>query len=244
MKALRLLLAIAALAALSLLGGCGTINATIKDGAGNDVMLLGHDPVAYFTLGKPMRGYPDINATHEGKTYYFLNAKHRALFMQAPTKYEPQYGAFCSNGAAYGIKLGSDPTEYEIIDGRLFIFGDILGREFWKMNYRYNIQKAHEMWLEMKGTPWREQYARRVWFSKVPWYKTGPELRAEWMKRNPGQKLEYDTGGGLNNFILKYPGWRAREGYSQPRVGFSGEEGAAPGTESPAFQGYRAPLAK
>ena len=36
-------------------------------------MLLGHDPVAYFTLGKPMRGYPAITATHEGKTYYFLN---------------------------------------------------------------------------------------------------------------------------------------------------------------------------
>lgn len=246
MKALRLLLVIAALAAL---GGCGNINATIKDGAGNDVMLLGHDPVAYFTLGEPMRGYPDINATHEGKTYYFLNPKHRLpepqasrfVFDSAGEIRTAVYGAFCSNGAAYGIKLGSDPTEFEIVGGRLFVFGDVLGREFWKLNFRFNIQKADEMWPEMKDTPWRQQYAQRVWFSKVPWYKTGRELRAEWMKRNPGQKLEYDTGGGLNNFILKYPGWRAREGYSQPRVGFSGEEGAAPGTQSPTFQSYRAP---
>ena len=240
--AVVLLAAMATLATLVTLNGCGTINATITDNAGRNVMLLGHDPVAYFNMGRPMRGYPTIAATHEGKTYFFVSANHRDTFLKTPEKYEPQYGAFCSNGEAYGIKLGSDPTEYEIIDGRLFIFGDILGREFWKMNYRFNIQKADELWPEMKNTPWREQYARRVWGNKVPWYKTGPELRAEWMQRNPGQKLEYDTGGGLNNFVLKYPGWRAREGYSQPRVGFVGEEGAVPGTEPPVFQGYRAPL--
>ena len=180
-----LLLAVLALVVLT---GCGTLNATVQDSEGRDVMLLGHDPVAYFTLGQPMRGYPNITATHEGKTYYFLNEKHRTMFQQTPAKYEPQYGAFCSNGAAYGIKLGSDPTEYEIVDGRLFIFGDILGREYWKMNYRFNIQKADELWPEMKDTPWRHQYARRVWMNKVPWYKTGAELRAEWMQRNPGQK--------------------------------------------------------
>ena len=232
------------IAALAMMSGCGTTNATLRDNEGRDVMLLGHDPVAYFTAGKPMRGYPSITATHEGKTYYFLNESHRDTFLNSPAKYEPMYGAFCSNGAAYGIKLGSDPTEFEIVDGRLFIFGDILGREFWKMNYRFNILKADELWPEMKDTPWRQQYAKRVWISKVSWYKTGPELRAEWMQRNPGQKLEYDTGGGLNNFILKYPGWRAREGYSQPRVGFTGEDGATPGTEAPTFQGYRAPALK
>ena len=239
--ALQILLVLAALAVLS---GCGTINATVNDSEGRSVMLLGHDPVAYFTVGKPMRGYPDINATHEDKTYYFLTAENRAMFLDNPSKFEPQYGAFCSNGAAYGVKLGSDPTEFEIVDGRLFIFGDILGHEYWKMNYRFNIQKADEMWPEMKDTGWRAQYVKRVWFNKVPWYKTGRELRDEWLQRNPGQALNYDTGGGLNNFLLKYPGWRAREGYSQPRVGLSGEEGAAPGTQSPGFQGYRAPFPK
>lgn len=230
---------LAALVVLAALGGCGTINATVADSQGRDVMLLGHDPVAYFTMGKPIRGDAAITVTHEGKTYYFMNANHRDQFLKTPAKFEPQYGAFCANGAAYGIKLGSDPTEFEIVDGRLFIFGDILGREFWKLNYRFNIQKADEMWPEARNTPWRQQYARRVWFGKVPWYQTGAQLRVEWSRRNPGQTLQYDTGGGLNNFVLKYPGWRAREGYSQPRVGLSGEPGAAPGTESPTFQGYR-----
>jgi hypothetical protein len=47
------------------------------------------------------------------------------------------------------------------------------------MNFRFNIRKADEMWWEAKGTPWRSQYVRRVWLGKVPWYKSGPELRTE-----------------------------------------------------------------
>ena len=38
------------IAALLVLSGCGTINATLTDKEGREVMLLGHDPVAYFTL--------------------------------------------------------------------------------------------------------------------------------------------------------------------------------------------------
>lgn len=236
----------AALLALlaTLLSGCGTINATVPDARGRDVMLLGHDPVAYFTDGKPMRGFPDITATTAGKTYYFLNAKNRDVFMQNPARYEPQYGGFCSNGAAYGIKLGHDPTEFEIVDGRIFFFGDILGREFWKLNYRFNIAMADKLWPEIRDSGYRVQYADRVWFNKVPWYKFGRELRAEWQARNPGQSLDYDTGGSLVNFFTKYPGWRAREGFGQPALGLPGEDGPPPGGESKGFAGYRTPPVK
>ena len=73
MKAILTLLVVAAAAALS---GCGTINATVKDAEGRDLMLLGHDPVSYFTEGKPQRGDPKFNATVDGKTYYFASAAH------------------------------------------------------------------------------------------------------------------------------------------------------------------------
>ena len=41
-------------------------------------MLLGFDPVAYFTDGKPVRGTYTIAASTEGRTYYFATAEHRA----------------------------------------------------------------------------------------------------------------------------------------------------------------------
>ena len=103
---------------LGALTGCGTRYATVKDGQGRDLMLLGHDPVAYFTLGRPTVGDPKIAAEHEGVTYYFVSERHRALFVGAPDQYKPQYGGFCSSGAAYAVKLGSDPTEWAIRDGR------------------------------------------------------------------------------------------------------------------------------
>src|SRR3954466_3876762 len=106
----------------ALLAGCGTTHATVETSRGEHLMLLGFDPVAYFTDGKPVRGKHTLPATYEGRTYYFASDAHRSAFTFAPQKYEPQYGGFCSNGAPYAVKLGSDPTQFEIRDGRLFIF--------------------------------------------------------------------------------------------------------------------------
>src|SRR5574341_314191 len=108
-----------AIVSMLLLCGCGTIAATLTDPQGREVMLLGHDPVSYFTAGRPRRGDPGIAATHEGRTYYFASEAHRREFLAAPAKYEPQYGGFCANGMAYGVKMSTDPTAWTIVDGRL-----------------------------------------------------------------------------------------------------------------------------
>jgi YHS domain-containing protein len=109
--------------AVALLAACGTPYATMKNITGQDVMLLGHDPVAYFTQQQSVRGNPVFKTTLPGRTYYFTNADHKRLFDATPQKYEPQYAGFCASGAAYALKLGSDPTEWGIVDGKLYIFG-------------------------------------------------------------------------------------------------------------------------
>jgi hypothetical protein len=42
-------------------------------------------------------------------------------------------------------------------------------------------------------------------------------------RETSGQELNYDTGGFWKNMVTKYPGWRAREGFSQPALGVPGE---------------------
>jgi len=205
-----------------LLAGCGTTAATVHTSRGEDLMLLGFDPVAYFTDGKPVRGVHTIAASTEGRTYYFSTPAHRDAFVAAPTKYEPQYGGFCSDGAAYAVKLGSDPTQFEIRDGRLFIFGDIIGHEMWLLDEGGNIRHADETWPGIRDAGWRWA-SLKGWTRKVPWYRTGGDLMSEWKAKHPGRKLEYDTGGALKNLVLKYPGWRAREGFGQERLGVPGE---------------------
>lgn len=205
-----------------LLAGCGGTHATIRTSRGEDLMLLGFDPVAYFTDGKPVRGVHTLTASTEGRTYYFATPAHREAFAAAPAKYEPQYGGFCSNGAPYAVKLGSDPTQFEIRDGRLFIFGDILGHEMWLLDERENVAHADALWPGIADAGWRVQ-SMKAWIRKVPWYKDGRTLMAEWKAKHPGRTLEYDTGGFMKNMLLKYPGWRAREGFGQPRLGVPGE---------------------
>lgn len=210
-----------------LLGGCGTTHATIDTSRGEQLMLLGFDPVAYFTAGTPTRGRHTLAASHEGRTYYFAADEHRRRFLAEPVKYEPQYGGFCSNGVAYNVKLGSDPTQFAIRDGRLFIFGDVMGKEFWLLDPATNIRHADTFWPSLKDEGWRWA-TLKGWINRVPWYKRSPELMQEWEARHPGRKLEYDTGGLMNNIVLKYPGWRAREGFSQPALGVPGEQDDRP----------------
>jgi YHS domain-containing protein len=205
-----------------LLQACGTTHATIETSRGENLMLLGFDPVAYFTEGKPVRGKHTIAATHEGRTYYFATPEHRAAFVASPVRYEPQYGGFCSNGAPYAVKLGSDPTQFEVRDNRLFIFGDVQGHEFWLLDRDENIRHADELWPSIRDKGWRGQTIA-AWSSKVPWYRTTPELMKRWREKNPGRELDYDTGGFWKNMVTKYPGWRAREGFSQPALGVPGE---------------------
>lgn len=204
------------------MSGCGTTHATLDTSRGEHLMLLGYDPVGYFTDARPVRGKHTIAATHEGRTYYFATAEHRGAFVAAPARYEPQYGGFCSNGAPYGVKMGSDPTQFEIRSGRLFIFGDLQGREFWLLDEADNIRHADELWPSIAGKGWRAQ-SLEAWTFKVPWYRDGKSLMARWREKHPGQELHYDTGGTVTNLLFKYPGWRAREGYSQERLGVPGE---------------------
>lgn len=202
------------------LSGCGTPYATVPNSTGEPVMLLGHDPVAYFTRGQTLRGRPDLKVSLPQRTYYFASAEHRELFMAAPSRYEPQYGGFCASGAAFAIKLGSDPTAWQIHEGRLFIFGDVLGKTAWLLDPKWNVEHGDLLWPDMHERGWRAQSLYR-YANKVSHYKTGAEIRAEYELRHPGRAWpSYDVGGMLTNLFLKPPGWRAAEGHSQTALGY------------------------
>ena len=209
-----------ALVAAALLGGCGTPYATVPNAAGMPVMLLGHDPVAYFTKGQPTRGSVQYQVSLPERTYYFASAEHKALFEADPGRYEPQYGGFCSSGAAFAVKLGSDPGAWQIYEGRLFIFGDVLGQTSWQVDPAWNVAHADELWPAIRHRGWRGQ-SLRAYVNKVPHYLTGRQIHDQWVAKNPGKTWPvYDPGGMVNNLFLKRPGWRAAEGFGQPALGY------------------------
>lgn len=168
-----------------LLAACQTMN-TISEGADANLMLKGHDPVAYFTQARHVPGSPAIKADHDGVTYRFATAENRALFVKEPARYAPQFGGFCANGIAYAIPWGGDPDTWKIIDGKLYIFGGQSSKNYFLMDEKRNLGLAHRYWSgEVSGMPPRIQTAKRLVF-KVPHYRTGKELEAEWQASKKG----------------------------------------------------------
>jgi YHS domain-containing protein len=174
------------LAMLFTLGGCATHNTT-SDGADSKLMLKGHDPVAYFTLNKPVPGKPDIKADYDGVTYRFMNEENRTLFVKTPDKFAPQFNGFCSNGMVYAIPLGGNYDTFRVIDGKLYMFGGENSKKYFEMDLDRNLKLATGYWNdEVKGKPARLQAWKRLLF-KVPHYKTNRELAAEYAARQTKQ---------------------------------------------------------
>ena len=160
-------------------GSGGPFNA-VSDGDDRVLMLKGHDPVGYFTVGKHMQGKPEIKTQYEGATYRFASEENKATFLVSPTKYIPQYGGFCANGIVYGIPWGGDPDTWKIINGKLTIFGGQSSMNYFLADESNNVKLADQYWAsEIRGSNALIQRYRRL-VLRVPHYKTGAQLEAEW----------------------------------------------------------------
>jgi YHS domain-containing protein len=179
------------LAAIALLlAGCTVYNTT-SDGNTKNLMLKGHDPLSYFAGAAPVPGKAEFTASHEHGTYYFASAENRDKFKAEPAKFAPQYGGFCSNGAAYAIKLGGLHDVYRVVDGKLYMFGDPTSRDYWGMDVKGLIAHGDKYWKdEMKDTSARWQSIKRL-VLRVPHYKSGKQLADEyaaWKAKQPAAK--------------------------------------------------------
>ena len=151
------------------------VNAVAMDGD-ERVMLQGHDVVAYFTQGKHAPGSAQIKSVHEGVTFRFASAEHKALFDKEPARYLPQYGGYCANGIVYGIPWGGDADSWRIDDGKLYIFGGADSKAVYELDIKKNRELADKYWKEeVAGSNSFFQRARRLVF-RVPHYKSGEEL--------------------------------------------------------------------
>jgi YHS domain-containing protein len=186
----RALMRAFALAAVVGLAGCSAlqaqnpsssklkpVNAVAMDGD-ERVMLAGHDVVAYFTQGKHALGSAQHKSVHEGVTFRFASAEHKALFDKEPAKYLPQYGGYCANGIVYGIPWGGDGDSWRIDDGKLYIFGGAGSKTAYELDVKANHALADKYWKdEVAGANSFIQRGKRMVF-RVPHYKSGAELAA------------------------------------------------------------------
>lgn len=113
------------------------------------VAIKGHDPVAYFTMNKPVKGSPSFMAKHDGATYWFANAEHQQAFAAQPAKYVPQYGGYCAFGVAKGAKPDIDPTAFAVVDGKLYLNLNPDVQSRWLKDVPGYIKTADENWKSL-----------------------------------------------------------------------------------------------
>ena len=110
--------------------------------------LKGYDPVAYFTMGRPVEGDSQFQYEFDEVRYRFISAKHLDLFSGDPDKYAPRYGGLCTMGlGAKGYKVEANPENWVIHNGRLYVtqrsFGPKIFRKApnkWKIAAKANLR--------------------------------------------------------------------------------------------------------
>jgi YHS domain-containing protein len=150
MKKVSLLLRFALGLALPAVAQTKTLLNLDKTGAA----IQGYDPVAFFTDGKPVKGKPELTASHDGAVYYFASQEHLNLFNQNPSKYEPAYGGYCAYGVSKQKLVDIDVDAFQIVDGRLLLQYSKGVREDFNKDQKGNLAKAGQNWpalVEKKG---------------------------------------------------------------------------------------------
>lgn len=133
--------------------GNGAILPVEQSHAGG-VAVAGHDPVAYFTEGRPVAGQKSIALSHNGAQWWFASEANREAFRRAPERYAPQFGGYCAWAVSQGYTAPIDPRAWTIREGKLYLNYDLSVQRDWEKDIPGNIAKGERNWPQiLAGTP-------------------------------------------------------------------------------------------
>ena len=119
--------------------------------AGTPLALHGFDPVAYFTVGKPLQGNAKLVASHNGAAYYFASQENLDTFKANPAKYAPQFGGYCAYGVSVGKKFDGNPNFWKIEGGKLYRNLDADIANAFNKDVKGAVSKAEAQWPKIES---------------------------------------------------------------------------------------------
>lgn len=111
-----------------------------------NLAIEGYDPVAYFTESRPVKGSSDFQYEWKEAKWRFSSAENLALFKANPEQYAPQYGGYCAYAVAKNTTASIDPTQFTIVDDKLYLNYNKSVNTKWLANRDNFIVKADENW--------------------------------------------------------------------------------------------------
>lgn len=121
----------------------------IYTGVFSNTALQGHDPVAYFTEGMPVKGDDAFTADYRGATFKFSSLANRDAFIENPEAYAPQYGGYCAWAMADGKHAKGDARYWKIVDGKLYLNYNKGIQAKWDADIPGFIARADAAWADI-----------------------------------------------------------------------------------------------
>lgn len=106
----------------------------------------GYDPVAYFTVGMPVKGSKKHAMEWKGAWWYFSSAENLTKFKASPAAYAPQFGGYCAYGVSQNAAVKGDPLLWKIVDGKLYLNINKQVVKIWNKDVPGYISTANEKW--------------------------------------------------------------------------------------------------
>ncbi|MDQ1331063.1 MAG: hypothetical protein QG578_1328, partial [Thermodesulfobacteriota bacterium] len=100
---------------------------------------------------KATKGSESFTFKWHDMTWYFSTRENRDLFAAGPEKYAPQYDGYCAWAMTEARKAHTDPEEWKIIDGKLYLNCSKAAYGKWSRDIPGNIKKADTNWLKLSG---------------------------------------------------------------------------------------------
>ena len=111
-------------------------------GSRANVAILGYDPVAYFTDGRPVKGDPAFVFEWVGAKWQFASQSHLDLFKAGPETYAPQYGGYCAYGVSQDQLVGIEPDKFKVLGGKLYLNYDAEVQAIWLKDPARYVKQA------------------------------------------------------------------------------------------------------
>ncbi len=68
-------------------------------------------------------------------------------------KYAPQFGGFCATGTAFGKKVPTDPTQFKVVEGKLYLNSGAGAQSMFLKDTAGMIMKGQGNWGKIENTP-------------------------------------------------------------------------------------------
>jgi len=134
------------------------------------VAIKGYDVVAFFELGKALKGKKEWVHRWNQLEWHFSSQEHLELFKRNPERFLPEYGGYCAFGASEGYKASTKPTAFTISNGKLYFNFAYYVMKRWLEKKEKKIGLADSKWEETRGTVPISAHPIPIWW-KYQFYK-------------------------------------------------------------------------